>query len=417
MSTIESLHAIEILDSRGRPTVKVKCRLTDGAVASASVPSGASRGRAEAREVRDGDPSRYHGNGCRTAVANVNEILHRAAAGRKFHSQRKFDEFLIVQDGTAEKSHLGANAILGCSLAFARASAVSQAIPLYQYFNELIRVTLLRMPRLTINLFSGGLHAGGQVSIQDVLLVPMAASIDESLAMTSRVVRAAAELCSDRFQMRLLTADEGGLSPPCGSSAEMIELAAEAVGHTRYGEQMRLAVDVAASHFERQSRYQLDGDSLSADEMVARVLQWVGDYSLLSVEDALGQDDWTNWQRMTSQVPEGTCIVGDDLLCTNPERIRKAIVEQAANTLLLKVNQIGTLTEASDAYKLAKKAGWKVVVSARSGETEDDWLADLAVGWAADFIKVGSITQSERLAKYNRLLEIEEETGWSIPTQ
>ncbi|HSG69837.1 MAG TPA: enolase, partial [Planctomycetaceae bacterium] len=414
MPQIESFRAIEILDSRGRPTVKVTCRFPDGTQASASVPSGASTGRAEALELRDGDKNRYRGAGCRKAVANVNQFISREFRGTSFSTQREFDNFLIALDGTPHKSRLGANAMLGCSLAFCRAASQQKQTPLYQHFAQEFSQKAARLPRLSINLFSGGKHAGGQVPIQDILLVPLAATIDESLTMTYEIYQAAAELCAKRFQMRLLTADEGGLAPPCTCCEEMFELAVEAIDRTDLSDSVKLAVDVAASHFQTNGGYQLDGQTLSGEEMVQKILHWIDRYPLISVEDALAEEDWVHWTSLMEQAPHGVCIVGDDLLCTNPGRIERAIESRAANTLLLKVNQIGTLTEAAEANRLARAADWNVVISARSGETEDDWLADLAVGWSGDFIKVGSITQSERLAKYNRLLEIEHETGWTI---
>jgi enolase len=414
MPTTDSFHALEILDSRGHPTLKVTCRLADGVTASASVPSGASTGRAEASELRDGDPLRYRGRGCLRAAEHVVRIISPALRGATFASQREFDERLITLDGTENKSHLGANAILGCSLAFARAVARQASRPLYHLFADGLAESPTRLPRLSINLFSGGKHAGGQVPIQDILVVPLAPSVAESLAMAHEVYQTAAELCAQRYGTRLLTADEGGLSPPCASCEEMFELAVEAVDRAELTDSMKLAVDVAASHFERGGSYHLDGRVLRGEEMVQHLLGWIEAYPLLSVEDALAEEDWPHWVSLVEQAPGDIRIVGDDLLCTRPARIERAVRERAANALLLKVNQIGTLSEAAQANRLARAAGWDVVISARSGETEDDWLADLAVGWSGDFIKVGSITQSERLAKYNRLLEIEQETGWRI---
>jgi enolase len=409
MTTIKSFNAIEILDSRGRPTLKATCRLSEGTEASASVPSGASTGEAEAIELRDGDADRYRGLGCLSAVSNVNETISRQAAGKAFSSQQQFDEFLIEIDGCPNKSNLGANAILGCSLAYSRAVAQQKGIPLYRHFAEVSGLTTIRLPQLSINLFSGGKHAGGQVPIQDILVVPIADSVGQALAMTYEVYQTAAELCGERYQMRLLTADEGGLSPPCTSCEEMFDLAVEAIARAGLTDRVKLALDVASSHFEQDGAYHLDGHLLSGEEMVERLTEWIGAYPLISIEDGLAEEDWSHWSSFVKRHPSGVCIVGDDLLCTNPARIERAVAERAANTLLLKVNQIGTLTEAAEANRLAREAGWQVVISARSGETEDDWLADLAVGWSGDFIKVGSITQSERLAKYNRLLEIEHE--------
>jgi enolase len=418
---IESLTAAEILDSRGRPTVSATCRLASGAAASASVPSGASTGTAEALELRDGDPRRYHGLGCRRAVANVHGDgqgdIHAAVAGRAFATQADLDHALIELDGTPNKSRLGANAILAVSVAFARACAQERGLPLYSYFGEVLGLTPHTLPRLTINLFSGGEHAGKQIALQDVLIVPArCATIDESLALTYDVYQAAAGVILKRYAMRLLTADEGGLSPPCQSAEELIETALAAIktAGQRPGSGVMLALDVASSHFYADGRYSIDGATLDSARMIERLTGWVGRYPIVSVEDGLAEDDWEWWPKLRQALEARALVLGDDLLCTNPRRIRRAIEERACNALLLKPNQVGTLTEAAEACRLAKDAGWQVTVSVRSGETEDNWAADLAVGWSADQFKAGSITQSERLAKYNRLLAIERETGWPV---
>jgi enolase len=418
MATIRQLTAMEILDSRGRPTVRTSCELEHGVTASASVPSGASTGSAEALELRDGDPSRYRGLGCRQAVANVNGSIALNVRDRKFETPAEFDQVLIECDGTANKSRLGANAILSASLAFARALALAKGEPLYEFLADLgpgpgPEPTL---PRLTINLFSGGKHAGGQVPIQDVLIVPASArTIDEGLAMAYGVYQAAVDLTKHKYGMRPLTADEGGLAPPFPDVDAMLGDAVESirVAGLKPGTDVALAVDVASTQFYRDGRYVLGQDSLDSAGMIGRIMHWIDRFPIVSVEDGLAEDDWEHWPRLRAAVGSRALVLGDDLLCTNPERIRRAIDAGAANALLLKVNQIGTLTEAAESLKLARGAGWRVTVSARSGETEDDWLADLAVAWG-DQIKVGSITQSERLAKYNRLLEIEAETGWPV---
>lgn len=416
--TIESLHALEILDSRGRPTVQTTCMLGDGTSATASVPSGASTGKAEALELRDGDARRYRGLGCRTAVNNVNTTLNDALKGRAFASQAELDEAMLALDGTPNKSNLGANAILSVSIAFARACAAQQGVPLYQHFAAMAGVAQPRLPRLTINLFSGGKHAGGQAPMQDILLVPLANTIDESLATTFAVYYAAADLILRKYDMRTLRADEGGLAPPFAYPEAMLEDAVAAIegAGLRPGVDVSLAVDVASSHFYQEGVYLLGDVRLDSAGMVAQLAEWVARYPIVSIEDGLSEDDWAHWPALHTALSltkgQGSAItLGDDFLCTNPQRIQHAIDAQAADALLLKVNQIGTLSEAMQALKLAKRAGWKVVVSARSGETEDHWLADLAVGWAGDFIKIGSITQSERLAKYNRLLAIEAGAG------
>ena len=417
MPVIERLAAAEILDSRGRPTVNAACTLAGGAPVWASVPSGASTGTAEALELRDGDAHRYGGLGCRKAVSQVNGEIHRTLAGREFRDQAELDRALIELDGTPDKSRLGANAILAVSIAFARACAQQRGLPLYLYFAELLGHAPDSLPRLTINLFSGGLHAGRQVAIQDVLIVPAgAATIDDSLSMAYDVYQAAAALILDRYGMRALTADEGGLSPPCESAAELIATAVDAIEAAGYrpGGDVALAVDVAASHFHVNRRYHLDDAIVDSAAMIVVLAGWVERYPIASVEDGLAEDDWDSWPALCRRLESRALVVGDDLLCTNPRRIRRAIESRACNALLLKPNQIGTLTEAAESWRLAKAAGWQVTISVRSGETEDNWAADLAVGWRGDQFKPGSITQSERLAKYNRLLAIEAETHWPV---
>lgn len=416
MPTVDQLNAREILDSRGRPTVGVTCSLSGGVSAWASVPSGASTGKAEALELRDQDPSRYGGLGCRRAVANVNGAINRALSGREFSTQSDLDRALLKLDGTENKSHLGANAILAVSIAFARATARQKGIPLYMHFAELVGQSP-RLPRLTVNLFSGGKHAGGQVQIQDVLVVPISAkTIDESLAATYAVYQAAAELSRRRYDARPLVADEGGLAPPFEDAEAMLKLATDSIRSAGFepGRDVAIAIDVASSHFYLNDQYHLGDTPLTSRQMIKQIAQWVERYPIVSVEDGLAEDDWQNWPALRQAIAGRAIVMGDDLLCTNPARIGRAIESGSADALLLKVNQIGTLTEAAESYRIARQAGWAITVSARSGETEDDWLADLAVGWSGDYIKVGSITRSERLAKYNRLLGIETETTLAL---
>jgi enolase 1/2/3 len=417
MPKIERLSGREILDSRGRPTVLATCVLEGGIGASASVPSGASTGSAEAFELRDGDPKRYHGLGCRRAAANISAVLQEALARRVFRDQAELDRTMIALDGTATKSRLGANAILAVSVAFARAHAKERGIPLYRHFADMLGASANVLPRLTINLFSGGKHAGQQVSVQDVLIIPMSArTIDEVLVSAFDVYQAAADLILRKYGMRLLTADEGGLAPPCRSAEEMLGLAVEAIEQAGYppGKDIFLGIDVAASHFYQDHRYHKDGEVLDSAGMIQTIARWLDQYPILSVEDGLAEDDWENWPKLRRAIGGRALTLGDDLLCTNPVRIRRAVETHACDALLLKVNQIGTITEALEAYRQARAAGWSVTLSVRSGETEDNWAADLAVGWRADQFKNGSIRQSERLAKYNRLLEIEEEAHWPL---
>jgi enolase len=410
MIRIKTVDAWEILDSRGRPTVAATLVLEDGTTATVSVPSGASTGRAEAKELRDGG-KRFTGLGCQRAVANIRGPIADALKNVSFESQEQLDTRLLDLDGTSDKSRLGANAILAVSLAFARALASHQRLELFQYFGTLLPSTAPRLPALTVNLFSGGKHAVGQVAIQDVLIVPRSgSSISEHLAQVYDIYQEAAAIIRKRYAAPALTADEGGLAPPFTNSSEMLETAVEAIQGAGYelGRQVALAVDVAASHFVNDAGlYQLDNRTLSPDELIEIIGTWAERYPLVSVEDGLAEEDWTHWPALRQTLGDRCLILADDLTCTNPARIQRAIRTEAANALLLKVNQIGTVTEAKQAYILAREAGWRVSVSARSGETEDNWLADLAVGWAGDFIKVGSITQSERLAKYNRLLKIQ----------
>jgi enolase len=434
MPTITQLVGREILDSRGRPTVEARCVLDSGAIGVAAVPSGASTGSAEALELRDGDARRYGGLGCRRAASHVGGAIQAALAGQPFANQAALDTALIALDGTPNKGRLGANALLAVSLAFARAVAAERGVPLYRHFatildegrktedEDLLSSFVLRssspslLPRLTINLFSGGKHAGGQVPIQDVLLVPTARTIDQGLATVFAVYQAAVELAHEKYSMRALTADEGGLAPPFPDAETMLADAVAAIRAAGMmpGHDVALALDVASSHFYRDGRYALGNESLDSAAMIARLGEWAERYPIVSIEDGLAEDDWAHWPALRTRLAGRPLTLGDDLLCTNPSRIRRAIESGAADALLLKVNQIGTLSEAAEACRLARAAGWRVTISARSGETEDNWLADLAVGWSGDQIKVGSITQSERLAKYNRLLAIEAETGWPV---
>ena len=410
MIKIKTVDAWEILDSRGRPTIAAVLTLDDDTSAVVSIPSGASTGRAEAKELRDGE-KRFRGLGCHQAVTNLRERIATALRNESFDGQEALDTRLLELDGTSDKSRLGANAVLAVSLAFARAAAARQQLELFEYFASLLPSPSPRLPGLTINLFSGGKHAFGQVAIQDVLVLPKSgSSILAKLAQMYDIYQEAAAIIRTRYAAPALTADEGGLAPPFANSSEMLDTAAEAVNAAGYelGSEIALAVDAAASHFvTADGNYRLDDQTLSPSDLIDTVCSWADRYPLVSVEDGLAEEDWSHWPALRQKLGDRCLTLADDLTCTNPARIQQAIDASAANALLLKVNQIGTLTEAKQAYLLARSAGWRVSISARSGETEDNWLADLAVGWGGDFIKVGSITQSERLAKYNRLLQIE----------
>lgn len=418
MPTVKRLEGLEILDSRGRPTVQATCHLAGGAAGTVSVPSGASTGTAEAIEMRDGDQQRHAGLGCRKAVGFIRQELNGALSGKAFADQAEFDKALLDLDGTPNKARLGGNTLLALSLAFARACANERNVPLYRQFADLMRRSADSLPRLTVNLFSGGKHAGAQMPIQDVLVVPVGAgTVDEALAMVCAVFQAAAALSARKYDVRALRADEGGLAPPFPSVAAALDDAAESIRAAGFkpGADVAIAIDVASTHFYHDGKYHLKSPALDAKGMITELKGWLGKYPIVSIEDGLAEDDWSNWPELRAAINGRALVLGDDLLCTNPKRIQRAIDAKAADALLLKVNQIGTLSEAAEACRLAKAAGWQVTVSARSGETEDHWLADLAVGWGGDQIKVGSVTQSERLAKYNRLLAIEAETGLKMP--
>ncbi|MFI5387781.1 MAG: phosphopyruvate hydratase [Fimbriimonadales bacterium] len=412
MPTIARFVGHEVLDSRGNPTVYAICELLSGAVGDASVPSGASKGSSEAFELRDGEPNRYGGLGCRLAAENVSQKISDALAGAQI-DQSGLDQRLIELDGTRSKSRLGANAILAASLAFARAAAREAGIPLYRYFSELLGRPPTYIPRPTINLFSGGKHAGGQVPVQDVLLVTISASsVDEALAMTSDVYRAAVKLVREKYGERALVADEGGLAPGFRDATAMLDDAVGAIlaAHLRPGRDVALCIDMASTHFHHEGSYLWENRLIDPLELIDLEVDWLDRYPIVSIEDGLSDEDWAYWPQLKKRVAGRALALGDDLLATNPERIERAVTLDAADALLLKPNQIGTISEAMHAYQLARSAGWMVTMSGRSGETEDCWLADLAVGWSGDQLKVGSLTRSERLAKWNRLLLIERET-------
>jgi enolase len=411
--TIRRLHALEILDSRGRPTLAVTAELSDGTLGAAKVPSGASTGRHEAVELRDGDPAWYEGRGVRRAVSHVQEVLGPALQGLDARDQAGVDARLIEVDGTADKSRLGANAILGVSCAVARAAARAQRMELWRYLAGR-RPAVLPLPM--INIISGGLHASRSVEFQDFLIIPhgfrsLAAAL-EAAARVRRTVRQRLEALGYHLTG---IADEGGWGPRLGRNEAAVELLAEAVARAgfRAGADVSLAVDVAASHFFRDGAYHLvsEGRRLTGHEMVALVEDWRRRYPIVSVEDALAEDEWEDWRRLTARLGGTTQIVGDDLFATNLERLERGIRDGLANAVLVKMNQVGTLTETFAVVDRAREAGWRVVISARSGETEDDFLAELAVASGAGQIKIGSLAGSERLAKYNRLLEIEARSG------
>ena len=414
-NAIRTLRGREILDSRGRPTVEVDAVLENGSFGRASVPSGASTGTAEAHELRDGDPARYAGFGVRKAVANVNGEIARALHGSDGDDQRRVDDRLRGLDGTPQLERLGANAVLAVSLAVCRATAASRGQALYERIAEIApaRPTL---PLPMTNILSGGLHGAFSMDVQDFLVVPLRApSLGAAIEIVARVRSAATKLSRERGLPTLL-ADEGGLSPGCESGRAALQLMVESIERAGLapGEDAAIAVDVAATTLKvSHGRYRLgrEGRELSSDSMIEMIEAWVGEFPVISVEDALDEEDWPGWKLLTERLGGNVQLVGDDLFATQPQRLARGIGEHLANAVLVKPNQNGTLSGTLDVIAQAKAAGYATIVSARSGETEDAFIADLAVGAAAGQIKIGSLRTSSTVAKYNQLLRIEEASG------
>jgi enolase len=410
---IEDILAREILDSRGNPTVEVEVTLQDGSWGRAAVPSGASTGMHEALEMRDGDKERFGGKGVLEAVKNVNFKIADQLIGWEATDQMNIDMAMLEMDGTANKSNLGANAILGTSLAVAKAAAGSLGLPLYRYIGG-VYAHLLPVPML--NILNGGAHTGWQsVDAQEFMIMPLGAgSFSEGLRWGTEIYHALKGVLKSRGYATLV-GDEGGYAPALKANVEAVEVILEAIEKAGYkaGEQISIALDPAASEFydEESRRYHLrrEGKKLTSDEMVAFWKSWVEQFPIVSIEDGLYEDDWEAWRNLTAEVGERIQIVGDDLLVTNPKRVQRAIEEKAANSLLVKLNQIGSLTETIQAVDLCHRAGWTAVTSHRSGETEDSTIADLAVALNMGQIKTGAPARSDRVAKYNQLLRIEEE--------
>jgi len=414
-TTIVSIDALEILDSRGNPTVSATVYLEGGGSGTAAVPSGASTGEREAAELRDGDPGRYSGKGVRQAVANVCGEICEVLCGMDALDQRAVDARMIEVDGTPNKSRLGANAILGVSLAAARAAADALQLPLYRYLGG-ANAHLLPVPCL--NVINGGRHADNNIDFQEFKIVPHhAASFAESIRMGLQTFHALKSLLHERG---LVTAvgDEGGFAPSLSSNDEAAEILLDAIRRAGYepGRDISLAVDPATSEMWEDGRYKFfksGGHTISTSEMIAIWKHWVDRYPIVLLEDPLGEKDWDGWKEITRELGSRVELVGDDLLCTNPAILRDAISAGAANAILIKLNQIGTLTETLDCIRLAQSHGYKCYISHRSGETEDPFIADLAVATGAGHIKTGSGCRSERIAKFNRLLAIEKELGSS----
>ena len=412
MSKISAIGAREILDSRGNPTIEVEVLLADDSFGRAAVPSGASTGAFEAHEARDGDIGRYLGKGVQQAVAAVLDEIDEALAGVEANDQRSVDAALIKLDGTENKSRLGANAILGVSLANARAAAESNDAHLFEYLGQGNGVTL---PVPLMNIINGGAHADTGVDIQEFMIVPHGAeSFSEALRWGVEVYHHLKKLLQAKGLATGL-GDEGGFAPELPSNRAALDLISEAIANAGYklGSQIALALDVAATEFYTLAtgKYEFEGKSLSAAEMIAYYAELVANYPLVSIEDPLAEDDWGGWVAITSELGEKVQLVGDDLYVTNPVRLQRGIDLKAGNAILVKVNQIGSLTETLDAVTLAQGEGMKAIISHRSGETEDTFIADLAVATNAGQIKTGAPARSERVAKYNQLLRIEEELG------
>jgi len=410
---IESVRAREVLDSRGNPTVAVAVATTFGAVEEAIVPSGASTGAHEAVEKRDGDPKRYGGKGVLKAVRAVNEIAGPAIEGMDATSQREIDRALIELDGTANKGNLGANALLGISLAVARAAAVSLGVPLYRYLGGPSAATL---PVPMMNVINGGKHAEGALQFQECMIVPVGApNVADAVRCGSEVFHALGTMLHDAGHQTLV-GDEGGYAPKLESIDEALQLLVRAIEKAGYapGDDVAIALDPAASEFYRDGKYWPhvpDDHPLDAAQMVGLYEGLCANYPLVSIEDGLAEDDWDGWNLLTQRLGARVQLVGDDLFVTNVERLERGIREGTANAILIKVNQIGTLTETLDAIETAHKAGYRAVISHRSGETEDTTISDLAVATGAGQIKTGSLSRSDRVAKYNRLMAIADELG------
>lgn len=414
MSVIELVYAREVLDSRGNPTVEVEVALESGAVGRAIVPSGASTGAFEAVELRDGDKGRYIGKGVEKAVANVNEIIAPELEGMDAFDQPAIDALMIELDGTHNKGKLGANAILGVSMAVARAAAEELGLPLFQYIGG---VNAKQLPVPMMNILNGGEHADNSVDVQEFMILPVGAeSFREGLRMGAEVFHSLKKVLSERG-LACGVGDEGGFAPNLGSNREALELIVEAIEKAGYkpGDDVRLGLDVAATEmYDKETKlYDLkhEGKKLTAEQMVDLYEEWVNNFPIVTIEDGLDEEDWDGWKVLTDRLGKKVQLVGDDLFVTNTERLERGIEAGVANSILIKVNQIGTITETLDAIEMAKRAGYTAVISHRSGETEDTTIADLAVAVNAGQIKTGAPSRTDRVAKYNQLLRIEEMVG------
>jgi enolase len=413
MERIEEIVAREILDSRGNPTIEVEVELSDGSFGRAAVPSGASTGKYEAVELRDKQKKRYLGKGVENAVVNVNRIIGPALISMAAADQRLVDKTMIALDGTRNKGKLGANAILGVSLAVARAAANSAYLPLYRYIGG---TNACKLPMPMMNILNGGLHAANSVDLQEFMIMPIGGkTFKEALRIGTEVFHGLAAVLKDNG-LSTAVGDEGGFAPDLKTNEQAVEMILAGIEKAGYraGRDVVLALDPAAASFYRNGRYHFfksDESERSTDEMIEFYADWVNRFPIFSIEDGLDENDWKGWKKMTQKLGGQIQIVGDDLFVTNTQRIGRGIKERSANAVLIKLNQIGTLTETLDAIRMAHRVGWNAVVSHRSGETEDTFIADLAVAAGTGQIKTGSLCRSERICKYNQLLRIEEELG------
>ncbi len=410
MATIVEVFAREILDSRGNPTVEVEVITESGFSGLAQVPSGASTGKFEAVELRDGDRKRYNGKGVRKAVKNVEEKIAPEIIGLDVRDQALIDQLLIELDGTANKKRLGANAILGVSLAVAKAGAEATGLPLYAYIGGVGARTL---PVPLMNIINGGAHADNNLDIQEFMIVPAGApSFSESLRMGAEVFHTLKSILHKRG-LSTAVGDEGGFAPSLSSNSEAIELILEAIKRAGYkeGKDVFIALDVASTELYKRGKYTIEGKTLNSEEMVEYLEGLVNNYPVVSIEDGMAEEDWKGWKLLTERLCSKTQLVGDDLFVTNTERLARGIKEFVANSILIKLNQIGTLTETLEAVEMAHKAGYTTIISHRSGETEDTTISDVSVAVNSGQIKTGSLSRTDRLAKYNQLLRIEEELG------
>ena len=414
MSKISKIVAREILDSRGNPTVEVDVRLKDGSFGRAAVPSGASTGSHEAVELRDGD-NRYNGKGVAKAVKNVNTVILKALVNKEF-DQRGIDKKMIDLDGTANKGRLGANAILGVSMAFARATAQSQKTSLYKYFAKIAKTkNTVQLPVPMMNILNGGKHAEKSTDFQEFMIMPAGAkSFKEALRCGAEIFHTLKKLLHDKG-FSTTVGDEGGFAPSLASNEDAIKIILEAIEKAGYkaGKDVFIALDVAATELYKDGRYHLacENKTLSSEEMVNFYADWCSKYPIVSIEDGLAEDDWAGYEMMTEKLGKKIQIVGDDLFVTNIDRLKMGIEKNVANSILIKLNQIGTVSETIDSINMAKKAGYTSIISHRSGETEDTTIADFVVGTGTGQIKTGSLSRTDRVAKYNQLLRLEEELG------